>query len=141
MASIPIPVTLVAGALLLFVAFRIYSFERFKKLRWPANLGYYGFKYRVVRYLRRSGWIVDTNSWVPIDFFARKGARHIAVVCLPSDIDVTTSRVRDLASIPTQVARKRQVVCVTATEADPLLVEDAANNRVLVMCYKQLASL
>jgi len=132
---------LAAGAVLLFVVFRFYSFYRFKRLQWPARLGYYGFKGRVVRYMRRCGWIVDTKPWVPIDFFAYKGTRHIAVVCLPSDIDVTVSRVRDLSSMPTALIRKRQVVCITVNEVEQHLVEDAANNNVLLLCYKQLASL
>ncbi len=132
---------LVSGAVLLFVGFRFYSFNRFKRLQWPTRLGYYGFKGRVIRYLRRGGWIVDTKPWVPIDFFAYKGTRHIAVVCLPSDIEVNLSRVRDLSSIPVALIKKRQVVCVTANEVEQHLVEDAASSRVLIMCYKQLASL
>lgn len=140
MPPIPIPV-LALGAVLLLVGYRFYSFKRFKMLQWPARLGYYGFKGRVIRYLRRSGWIVDTNPWVPIDFFAHKGTRHIAVVCVPSDMDVTLSRVRDLSSIPVELIRKRQVVCVTVNRVAQHLVEDAANGNVVLLCYKQLASL
>jgi hypothetical protein len=141
MPTLTIPAALVLGGTLLYVGFRMYSFDRFKRLQWPARLGYYGFKRRVVRYLRRGGWIVDTKPWVPIDFFAYKGTRQIAVVCLPSDIDVNVSRVRDLASLPTALIRKRQVVCITVNQAAQHLVEDAANSHVLVLHYKHLASL
>jgi hypothetical protein len=132
---------LALGAVILLVGFRLYSVNRFKKLQWPARLGYYGFKGRVIRYLRRRGWIVDTNPWVPIDFFAYKGTRHIAVVCLPSDMDISLSRVRDLSSIPVALIRKRQVVCVTANEIEQHMIEDAANSNIVLLCYKQLAYL
>jgi len=56
-------------------------------------------------------------------------------------MDITLSRVRDLSSLPVALIRKRQVVCVTVNEIEQHLIEDAANSNVVLMCYKQLASL
>ncbi len=126
---------------LLLIGSRVYSYNRFKTLHWPRRLGYYGFKRRIVRYLRRGGWRVDTKPWVPIDFYAYRKGQKIAVVCLPSETDLTTSRVRDLASMPPHLIGNRQVVSISLDEVPRHFVADAAENNVKLLWYKNLASL
>jgi hypothetical protein len=138
----PVQLTLAAcpGALLLAAGFQIVSYRRFKALRWPADQGYYGFRRRVMRYLRQAGWTIDKRTVLQVDFFAVKKRHKFAVICLPSSMEVTGSRVRDLASLPPTATKSRPVVCVTLDKVPTQFVQDAAINNIRIIWYKDLAS-
>jgi hypothetical protein len=138
----PVQLSLAAalGGLLLAACFQTVSSRNFKALRWPGSLGYYGFRRRVMRYLRREGWTIDRRTTLQVDFFAMKSTKKFAVICLPSTMDVTGSKVRDLASLPPTATKSRPVVCVTLDKVAAHFVQDAAINNVRIIWYKDLAS-
>jgi hypothetical protein len=137
----PLHITLAClAALLLAAGYKILESRRFKALNWPPDQGYYGFRRRVMRYLRQSGWTIDKRTTLQVDFFALRRTHKYAVICLPSHMDVTGSRVRDLASLPSTSTKSRPVVCVTLDQVPAQLVKDAAMNNIRVIWYKDLAS-
>jgi hypothetical protein len=140
MSPVQLSLAALCGAVPAAAGFRIWSARRFRALRWPAQLGYYGFRRRVMRYLSRAGWTIDRRTPLQVDFFATRSRKQFAVICLPSTMAVTRSRVRDLASLPPAATRGNPVVCVTLEEPSGALVEDAAVNSVRIIWYKDLAT-
>ena len=128
-------------ALLLLMGVQRRAEARFKALHWPRRLGYFGFKRRVVRYMRQTGWTVDTKPWVPIDFLAGKGKQRVVVVLLPSDAEVTPSRIRDLSGISFPFTKGRQMVCITMDAVPQHFIEEGARKGVRIVYYKELDSL
>jgi hypothetical protein len=115
---------------------------RFRTLRWSAQLGFYSFRRNVMGYLRRCGWDVEKNTpWAPMSFFAEKNKRKFAFICLPADIAVTSSRIKDFASLPKSLLRSRPLVVVTLEEVPDHFVDEAARGGVRLIWYRNLASL
>jgi len=130
------------GAVALLVIQRLWASYRFRTLRWPTGLGFYGFRRNVVRTLRMNGWNVEKRvAWSPLSFFADKGRRKCAFICIPADIPVTVSTIRDFASIPTTITGGKSVVVVTLDEVDDYYIEMAARGGVTLIWYRNLAKL
>jgi hypothetical protein len=115
---------------------------RFRTLRWSPRLGFYSFRRNVMRYLRRCGWDVEKRTpWAPMSFFAQKNKRKFAFICLPADITVTSSRIKDFAGLSKTAAGSKPLIVVTLEEVPDHFVEEAARGGVRLTCYKNLASL
>jgi hypothetical protein len=129
-------------ALVLLVGLRIRALYRFRTLRWSPRLGFYSFRGNVMRYLRRCDWEVEKRTpWAPMSFFAQKNKRKCAFICLPADISVTSSRIKDFAGLPKSATGSKQVIVVTLEEVPDHFIEEAARGGVKLIWYKNLASL
>lgn len=109
--------------------------RRFRRLRWPPNMGYVKFCRYCSCYFRYQGWTVIQSGMSQIDLFIRKDAQQLAIVCRPWRC--SSSMIADAAAISRY--RPEPVVIVTASPVDVGASSSAGS--VTVLHYRQLGEL
>ena len=127
------------AAILLLLAALSYRYYAHLTLRWPRQMSFYSFRWRVRSILKRHGWTCDIPEVMFYPIMAKKGDVTVMVVCLHNAETITALKIGDLDG-NRKVGGFKQIICVTPIHVTPEFREMALQKRIYIMHYSQLKS-
>ena len=132
---------IVFGVAAVAIAPSLYGYIQYRRMEWPSSLSYYAFRRNTMRFMRRHGWTINLQTWVPFDMWADRKGTRLAIVLLPPGMALTASKMKDICAAPPEASQGRGIVIVSYAKGPTHLVDEAARGKVRLVWYKELATL